>query len=634
MGDQKVVSAADGDRRRNFMRLLLNDLRALEQMMSDGMIERDVRRIGAEQELFLCDPNWRPASAATEVLDAIDDPAFTTELGQFNLELNLDPLTFGGSCLGDLERALDEKLARLDEVTEGMGLRVVLSGILPTLRQSDLTLDNMTPRPRYRALNDAMSSLRGGAYEFHIRGLHELLLKHDSVMLEACNASFQVHFQIGVDESVDLYNIAQVVAAPVLAAACNSPVLFGRQLWRETRIALFQQAVDTRSSMDFLRERSPRVTFGNDWVHSSLVELFQEDVTRFRALVLGDVSDDSLEQLSRGEVPKLRALGLHNGTVYRWNRACYGLTDGKPHLRLENRVLPAGPTVADEVANAAFWFGTISGLFNKYRDITQLISFEDAKLNFTAGARLGLGAQLNWLQGETLPAATVICDRLLPLAQEGLAQAGIDSADIERYLAIVERRVSSHRTGAQWVVGSLAGMRGQGTTGEQMTALTAAMWARSRERNPVSEWAPARLEESGGWKHNFIKVEQYMSTDLFTVGADESLDLVASLMEWKRIRYVPVEDHQHKLVGLVTYRALIKLIGRGLDSAQVPVTEVMITHPHTIEPEASTLAAIAMMRDKRIGCLPVVKGERLVGVITERDLMNVAAELLKEQLEE
>ena len=247
---------------------------------------------------------------------------------------------------------------------------------------------------------------------------------------------------------------------------------------------------------------------------------------------------------------------------------------------------------------------------------------------------MGLGAQLTWLQGETLPAANLICDRLLPLANDGLNQAGIDDADRERYLGLIERRVTSHRTGAQWIVGSLSGMRRQGTTSEQMTALTAAMWKRARSGEPVSEWSTARLEESGGWKHNFVKVEQYMSTDLFTVGSDESLDLVASLMEWKRIRYVPVEDHHHRLVGLVTYRALIKLIGRGLDSAQVPVTDLMIKEPHTIAPDASTLEAIALMRAKRIGCLPVVKGDQLVGVITERDLMNVAAELLQEQLEE
>lgn len=635
MGSHQVKSEQDGALRRRFMRSLLNDLRALEQMIAAGMIESGIRRIGAEQEMFLVDRNWRPASAALQILEDLDDPSFTTELGLFNLELNLPPLKFGGDCLSRLENHLREKLTQAEKVAERRDLGLILAGILPTLRQSDLTLENMTPMPRYFALNEAMSSLRGGAYEFHIRGLDELLLKHDSVMLEACNASFQVHFQVSAEEFPDLYNIAQLVAAPVLAAGTNSPVLFGRQLWRETRIALFQQAVDTRSSMDFLRERSPRVTFGSHWVRDSVVELFQEDISRFRALVSAELEEDSLEVLEKGGVPKLKALSLHNGTVYRWNRACFGVKDDVAHLRIENRVLPSGPTVLDETANAAFWFGMIAALYDKFGDITEMIPFEDAKMNFTAAARLGLGAQFVWFQGETLPASTLICDRLVPLAAEGLKQAGIDDADAQRYLGVIERRVSTHRTGSQWLVGSLAGMRGQGIPSERLSAVTAAMARRQREGTAVSEWEPAKLEETGGWKHNFLKIEQYMTTDLFTVSPDEPLDLVASLMEWERIRHVPVEDAQHRLVGLVTYRTLIRLLSRGHDGGtQKSVAEVMIRDPYTISPDASTLTAISVMREKGIGCLPVVKGERLVGVVTERDLMNVAAELLRQQLEE
>jgi CBS domain-containing protein len=637
MGQNSISADSAGEERRVFMRHLLNDLRALEQLLKRDMIETDVRRIGAEQELFLVDRSWRPAPKALEVLERIDDDAFTTELGLFNLELNLDPLSFGGDCLGRLETALDAKLEILRKVTDALGLEAVLTGILPTLRKSDLDLDNMTPMPRYYALNKAMSALRGGAYEFHIKGLDELLLRHDSVMLEACNASFQVHFQVGAHEFPNLYNIAQVVAAPVLAAAVNSPVLFNRQLWRETRIALFQQAVDTRSSTDFLRDRSPRVTFGRRWVEHSVLELFQEDIARFRALVTQDLDEDPMEQLRQGQVPSLKALCLHNGTVYRWNRACYGITGGRPHLRIENRVLPSGPSVVDQVANAALWFGAISALSDKFEDITRAMAFDDALMNFTAAARLGLGAQLAWITGETLPAANLICDKLIPLARAGLEKRGIDGRDIDRYLGVIDRRVRNNRTGAHWIVHSLSGMRGHGSLGERMNALTAAMVERQRGGKPVAEWDDARLAEAGGWKHNFLKVEQYMTTDLFTVGEDESLDLVACLMEWERIRHVPVEDPQHRLIGLISYRSLLKLMARGLSPSKghhVAVAEIMTRDPITISPESSTLGAIELMREHRISCLPVVKGERLVGLITERDLMNVAAELLREQLEE
>ena len=635
MGDVKVRLESDGKQRRAFMRRLLTDLRALEQMIQGGRIETGTRRIGAEQEFFLIEQDGRPANVALEMLDKLDDPAFTTELALFNLELNMDPLVWGGSCLRQMETTLVEKVAKLRTVAAEHGVRPLMAGILPTLRQSDMTLDNMTPMPRYRALNEAMTSMRGSAYEFHIRGLDELLLRHDSVMLEACNASFQVHFQTTAEEFAELYNIAQLVAAPCLAAAANSPLLFGRQLWRETRIALFQQAVDTRSSVDFLRERSPRVTFGRRWIDQSVLELYQEDITRFRTLVLQQAEEDSLEVLADGGVPKLRALATHNGTVYRWNRACYGMTDGVPHLRIENRVLPSGPTCLDEVANAALWFGMISELFHTYRDIRPLIAFEDAKLNFTSAARLGLSAQLLWLSGETMPAAALVCDRLLPVAQRGLERAGIDSADIDRYLGVIEQRVGAHRNGAQWMVQSLAGMRGRGSRGEQMTALTEAMAARQETEIPVAEWEPARIEEAGGWRPNFHRVEQFMSTDLFTVGPDESVNLVASLMEWERIRYVPVEDSQHHLVGLVTYRALIKLMSRGRCNVdEIAVSEIMIPAPRTIHPDATTLTAISMMREHGIGCLPVTKGDRLVGVVTERDLMDVAAHLLEKSLGE
>jgi CBS domain-containing protein len=338
--------------------------------------------------------------------------------------------------------------------------------------------------------------------------------------------------------------------------------------------------------------------------------------------------------LARGEIPELNALRVHNSTVYRWNRACYGLTEGKPHLRIENRILPSGPTLVDQMANAAFWFGLISALTSKFDDITRVIEFEDAKMNFLAAARHGLDAQFCWLNGETVPSARLICDRLIPMAQEGLERRGIDGNDIGRYLGIVERRVATHATGAQWIVQSLSGMRGRGPAGEQLNALTAAMVARQKEGRPVSEWKQAQLNESGGWQHNFIRVEQYMTTDLFTVSEEESLDLVACLMEWERIRHVPVEDHRHRLVGLVSYRSLLRRMARGESAGgrrQAAVAEVMTRDPITISPEASTLEAIELMRRHRIGCLPVVKDERLVGIVTERDFMNVAAELMAEQ---
>jgi len=637
MGNKAIASDLDKANLRRFTQHVLEDLRALERILADGLIERDVRRIGAEQEMFIVDGRWRPALAALDLLKSLRDKHFTTEIALFNLELNLDPQVFGGDCLNRMEQQLRALIDKVRLVAAEQGFEIVLTGILPTIRKSDLGLESMVPEPRYHALSSALDRLRDGAYELHIKGLDEVILQHDTVMLEGCNTSFQVHFQVAPDEFANLYNISQVAVGPVLAAASNAPLLFGRRLWHETRIALFQQSIDTRSSMDHLRERSPRVTFGNRWVKRSVIELYREDVGRFRALLAADLAEKPFDLLDQGKVPRLQALSLHNSTVYRWNRACYGVTGGKPHLRIENRVMPAGPTIVDEMANAAFWLGLICALSDQHDDITQVMRFSDAKMNFDAAARHGLRAQFHWLEHETVPAQTLICDRLLPQSAEALARRGIDRGDIDRYFGVLDQRVRCGLNGSEWQLQSIQAMAAQGSLASRLHALTAATAARQKEDRPVHTWPLARIEEGGGWKHTFHKVEQYMTTDLFTVHEDEPVELVANLMDWERIRHVPVEDHAHRLVGLVSYRSLLRLMARGWvagGASSVAVSEVMHRDPRTVPPETSTLDAIRIMREHQIGCLPVVKNGQLIGIVTQSDFMDVARDLLEEKLKE
>jgi CBS domain-containing protein len=527
-----------------------------------------------------------------------------------------------------------ELLAKALRALAEQGNVMVLAGILPTLRKSDLGLDNMVPLPRYKALNEAMTHMRGGEYEFFIKGLDELNVRHDSVMLEACNSSFQVHLQVGAKRFAAMYNLAQAIAGPTLACATNSPLLFGRRLWAETRIALFQQAVDTRRHVPE-RDRSPRVTFGREWVRSSVLELYKDNITRFRTLVGTELDEDPFESLRRGVPPQLKALRLHNGTVYRWNRACYGISDGKPHLRIENRVLPSGPTVVDEIANAALWLGLMSELGSQIEDVTRVMEFEHAQLNFVAAARQGLSATLVWLEGVEMPASQLILERLLPTAAAGLDRAGIAPEDRDRYLGVIEQRVRTGRTGSRWMLQSLASMRDHGTPAERLNALTAAIVSRQTENRPVHEWELAGLQEAGGWRHNYLRIEQYMSTDLYTVHADDPVELAANLMEWHRIRHVPVEDHEHRLIGLVTYRQVLRLLARGglsHDGEPLSVAEVMKTDPIIVAPGMSTNRAIEIMRQYGVGCLPVVQDERLVGIVTENDFMQIAGQLLEEKL--
>lgn len=633
MDKDTVRAIFDGAERRRFMCHVLDDLRTLDRMIDAGCIETGFRRIGAEQELFLIDRSARPAAAALDVLAELQDANFTTELALFNLEINLDPHPLAGDSLERMERQLEALMGRLRHVCGAMGIDPLMIGILPTLGLADLGLDRMTPSPRYQALNRAMSALRGGAYEFSIKGLDEILLQHESVMLEACNASFQIHLQVDPGEFANVYNCAQAAAGPVLAISGNSPLLFGRRLWAETRIALFQQAIDTRSSTRFLRERSPRVTFGTRWVENSVLELFQEDIARFPALVTSDDLDASSSVLAGGAMPRLQALRLFNGTVYRWNRACYGLNDGHPHLRIENRVLPSGPSIVDQFAGAALWYGLVLGLARRHADLARVMDFDEARTNFGAAAREGLEAQLRWF-GETLPVKQLIESHLLPIAREGLQQAEVDGRSIDRYFDVIASRLESTSSGSRWQLRSLQAMRG-GTLGERLTALTAATLVRQRTKASVAAWPLAQLDEGRPRQHNPPRVEQYMTSDLFTVTEDEPLDLVASLMDWRRIRHVPVEDAQHRLIGLVSYRSLLRWMARGKgaqDPVPLAVSAVMKREPVTIEPEATILEAMGRMRRHRIACLPVVRDGKLVGVITERDLMPMAAELLEEKL--
>ena len=636
MGEHDVDEDLSDEQLRAFMTALLDDMRALEEMLEKGMIETGARRIGAEQEMFLVNPGMRPAALAMKALDVIDHPAFVTELARYNLEANLEPYEFRGDCLSrmetDLRTLLEAALVKLDEKLDAA---LLLTGILPTLNLADLSLENMTPNPRYFALNRAVMKQRGSDMETRLKGIDDLYVTHDNVMLESCNTSFQLHYQVEPGEFRNLYNLSQAISAPLLAAAVNSPLLLGKRLWHETRVALFEQSVDSRSDVQKVRGGRSRVSFGEHWVNKSIIELHREDIARFRILIATDVGEPSTEMVKRGEAPPLTALRLHNGTVYRWNRPCYGVADGVAHIRIENRILPAGPTVIDEMANTAFFFGLMAAGPGEWGDVTERMQFADAKSNFVTAARLGLKAQFTWMDGRRVPATELVLE-LIPLARKGLVDAGVDAGDADRYLGVLQARVESGRTGAQWVLDSLAEMGPTGTTDQRMRALTAATHERQKTSQPVHTWELARPEEVKDWRPSYETVGQFMTTDLFTVRPEDVVDLAASLMEWERIRHIPVEDNEGHLVGLVTHRTLIRLLvqgyGKQRDDGPVAVRDIMKTDPVTVTPETPTIAAIRLMREQKVGSLPVLSKGKLVGIITERDLIDVSAQLLEEHL--
>lgn len=653
MGTQDVQASLSTEQRSAFMRSLLRDVQALEHLLVTGAFESGQVRIGAEQEMVMVDADWQPAPIAEDVLPAIDDDRLTTEIARFNVEANLTPLDFGGDCLGRLERELHEVVALTRAACRPHGAEVVLTGILPTLDKGDLGRDNIVDRPRYHALDEAVTNLRGEHYELEIDGLDEVSIRHDSILLEALNTSFQLHYQVEPSNFARLYNLAQAVTAPLLAVSANSPVLFGKRLWRETRIAIFQQTVDTRAGNPDERDFLARVRFGEHWVDESPMEMFKEDIARFRVILGREGCEDPFEAIAEGRAPRLEAFQLHNSTIYRWNRACYGISaNGKPHLRIENRVLPAGPTIRDEVANAAFWFGLMRGGLDAYGDVRQRLDFDDARANFLVAARQGMGAELTWMDGRFASAKELVVNELLPIAEAGLRAAGVDAADVNRSLDVIRQRADSRRTGAQWLLRSVAEMRGHGTRGERLVALTSGIHHRQHPRHdidgrpdpdsvpPVHTWSTVGLEEGGGWTRNFKRVDQYMTRELLTVQEDDTLDLIVTLMDWKHIRHIPVEDDRHRLVGIVSYRTLLRHLAQSIASTQagdgdvygIPVASIMQRDPVTVTQDTSTLDAIALMRKHRVACLPVTKDGQLVGLVTEHDFMDIAGQLLEERL--
>jgi CBS domain-containing protein/gamma-glutamyl:cysteine ligase YbdK (ATP-grasp superfamily) len=635
MGEHAVQQEFDGKQLQAYMRALLEDLRALEFMIQTDRFDTATTRIGAEQEMFLVDRNMRPAPISLEVLKLANDPRLTTEIAKFNLEANLTPLSLTANCFSEMEKELRELLALVHATAERMDADVLLAGILPTLKKSDLTLENLAPIPRYHELNRGVIGLRGGPFSIHIKGLDEIHISHDNIMMESCNTSFQIHFQTSPSQFASHYNMAQAITGPVLAAAVNSPVLFGHRLWQETRVALFQHSTDARTRTQLARSHPTRVSFGNHWMRESAVELFHEQVSRFRPIMINQPDEDPFRVLSRNETPNLSALRMHNGTVWRWNRACYGVTEGKPHLRIENRALPAGPTIQDEIANAAFFVGLMVALPQEYGDISKRLTFDEAKENFFAAARHGLNAQLRWLAGETSTSSSLILNNLLPLARNGLRASNIDSIEIDRYLGIVEERVRSGRTGSQWMLNSLAAMNGHEPADMRLRSITSALLTRQKEEKPVHEWQLAETTQAANWSQSYQTIGQFMATDLFTLRPDDLVDLAASLMDWRHIRHVPVEDENGRLVGLVTHRALLRLLSRGSRAANggpLTVREIMKLNPTSVSSTTHTLEAIEIMRQSKIGCLPVVDDGQLVGIVTSYDFLNATASLFKEHL--
>jgi hypothetical protein len=488
MGRDIQAVKISGEDRRKYREKVQRSLDVFARMLRERLFEADPARVGVEIELNLVDSDGAPSMRNAAVLDAIADPAWATELGQFNLEINVPPRALAGAAAAELETEIRASLNAADGKARGAGSRLVMVGILPTLGEQDVREGSLSANERYKVLNEQIFAARGEDLRIAIDGPEQLLTHAGSITPEAACTSVQLHVQVSPDAFANYWNAAQAIAGAQVALAANSPYLFSRQLWQETRIILFEQATDTRPDELIQQGVRPRVWFGERWI-TSVFDLFEENLRYFPALLPICEDEDPLAVLDRGDCPQLAEMSLHNGTIYRWNRPVYAVVDGRPHLRVENRVLPAGPTVADVVANAAFYYGLIRALAEAQRPVWTQMSFATAAENLREAARLGLDGRLYWPGLGEVPAAELVLRRLLPLARAGLSRWDVSPEHADRLLGIIQQRCLTGQTGATWQVAATeAFAQGGASREEALRLMTQRYIERMHTNEPVHTW--------------------------------------------------------------------------------------------------------------------------------------------------
>jgi len=488
MGRDIQAIKFSGEDRGRYRDKLRRSLEVFARMLREHLFDAEPAQVGLEIELNLVDGRGEPSMTNADVLAAIADPAWATELGQFNIEINVPPRRLEGDALEGLEREVRNSLNTADARARGTGSHLVMIGILPTLDEKEMHEGILSANARYRVLNEQIFAARGEDMRIVIEGPERLVTQSGSITPEAACTSVQLHVQVSPEAFANYWNAAQAIAGVQVALAANSPFLFGKQLWHETRITLFEQATDTRP--DELKHQGvrPRVWFGERWI-TSVFDLFEENIRYFPALLPICESEDPVAELDHGTTPQLAEMSLHNGTVYRWNRPVYAAVDGVPHLRVENRVLPAGPSVVDVMANAAFYYGLVRTLAEAQRPVWTAMSFATAEENLHEAARHGLDAQLYWPGLGDVPVAELVPRRLLPLAREGLASWGVAPAQADHLLGIIEQRCITGQTGAAWQIATVARLTERGADRpEALRQMTQRYIEHMHTNEPVHTW--------------------------------------------------------------------------------------------------------------------------------------------------
>ncbi|PWN08178.1 CBS domain-containing protein [Rhodohalobacter mucosus] len=625
MGYKKIKRVEGADEQKEALDYILKDISTLEALIGDSRIER-ANRLGIEQELCLVDRELYPSPVVLDALKHLDEDFFTTELARHNLEINLKPLEIKSGILDSLEQKLYKYIGEAGDAASKLNCDVMLIGILPTIRRHYISKKHMTPQDRFRYMIRAMNELRRNEYVIQIDGVERLVAEDKSNLFQYCNTSFQMHYQLDAENIPAQYNYAQLIAAPVLAAGGNSPYLLDKLLWHETRIALFQKAVDTRETNYHASDNYLRVPFGSKWLKESPLELYRDDLTRYDIFMRPAEFADSPKQYEEGEIPDLRSLEVFNSSVFRWNRLCYGVMNGKPHLRVENRLMPSGPTVHDEVANAAFWLGLMHGLPEKYTNLPVKMDFHEVKVNTIKAAQYGLDAGFNWINGENRSASELIRNELLPIAGNGLKKAGLAEEEIEKYLGVIHSRIDNGQTGSVWMINAHKKISTGNTPPVSNAILTSEILKRQKEGSPVHEWMTPDSYDFEIQDWGSLEVKKFMTDKVFTLSYDEQIDQAAYKMKQHDHCVVPVVDENWSLCGLLTSSDLMNYYREakdGLTEEKTKLAELVREPQFTLNPDDSARKAANILDREKLKSLPVVSDNRLIGIVSGHDLFNV-----------
>lgn len=474
MGEEIQTSDFSAEDFAHYKSHLEQETALLEQWFKEKRFSSKETVAGFELEAWLVDEHIKPAPINTQFLEKLNNRLASPELAKFNIEINTSPRKLRGHSLTALHNELHQLWTSCRETAATLDADLIMIGILPTVENDVLTLANMSDMTRYRALNREVIRLRKGKpLVLDIQGEEHLRVTHRDLMLEAVATSFQIHFQVAAEFAVRVFNAATVLSAPMVALTANSPFLFGKDLWDETRIPLFEQAVSVGGYDGAVYGPIRRVGFGSGYIRRSLMECFQRNLEHYPILLPVEFDEDP---------DKLKYLRLHNGTIWRWNRPLIGIeADGSPHLRIEHRVVPAGPSVIDTIANAAFFYGVVTALANEATPVETRLEYNKARDNFYHAARLGLRASIAWLDGSQVPINDILLE-LLPLAQQGLEQLEVAAPDISEYLNVIRGRLQSGCNGCHWQRAFVS------KHGQDMGELSAAYLERQNSGVPVHEW--------------------------------------------------------------------------------------------------------------------------------------------------